>query len=143
MFKTILFLCFSFVIFNSCAAQQFFKPLPKPSALTGKFAPKAAAAVAPTTMNAFRPLVGVTAIFSDATALAGGVGVGWTHNKFDDASQAWSTQYSISGLAFLDTKAGVTGAIAFGFLDLFSIGAGYDFTTKKFALLTGITIKPF
>lgn len=142
MFKTILFLCFSFVIFNSCAAQSFFKPLPKPITATGKFAPKAVTGT-PTTMDAFRPLVGVTAIFSDATALAGGVGVGWTHNKFDDASQAWSTQYSISGLAFLDTKAGVTGAIAFGFLDLFSVGGGYNFTTKKFALLTGITIKPF
>lgn len=142
MLKTILFLCFSFLIFNSCDAQSFFKPLPKPLP-SAKFAPKATTATVPTTMNAFRPLVGVTAIFSDGTAIAGGIGAGWMHEKFDDASQAWVTQYSISGFAFLDNKAGVTGAITFGFLDLFSLGGGYNFTTKKFALITGVTIKPF
>lgn len=119
-------------------AQGFFKPLPKPMAST-----KVGVAANPNIQNNFRPLIGVTAIFSDGSSLAGGVGAGFMHDKFDDASQTWITQYSISGLAFLDTKAGITGAVVFGFLNLFSVGGGYNFTTKNFNFLTGISIKPF
>lgn len=124
------------------SAQPFFKPLAQPGSAGSKFAPRAETTT-PLIQNSVRPLVSVTAIFSDGTALAGGLGAGLFHNKFDDPSKTWVTQYSISGLLFLDNKAGITGAVAFGFLNLFSLGGGYNFTTKKFALLTGITIKPF
>jgi hypothetical protein len=132
----LLILAFAFSI--SASAQSFFKPLPRPTAST-----KLGVAANPNIQNNFRPLVGVTALFSDGTSLAGGVGAGLMHNKWDEASQSWVTQYSISGLVFLDTQAGITGAVAFGFLNLFSVGGGYNFTTQKFELLTGITLKPF
>lgn len=128
------------VISFSCTAQSFFKPLPRPSHSVGKFG-----LAADSISNSFRPLIGVSAtIMSDGSTLAGGFGAGFNHAKFDYASQSWITQYSISGLVFLDSKTSVTGGILFGLANgIFQIGPGYNFTTKQFAVLTGIGIKPF
>jgi hypothetical protein len=52
-------------------------------------------------------------------------------------------QYSVSALAFLGSNgstASVTGGLVVGFLNLFQVGGGYDFTSKKFVLLTGVGI---
>lgn len=126
---------------NSASAQSFFKPLPKPTTATGKFVPRAEVTTPGTMMNSFRPLVGITASISDGTALAGGIGGGFQHNIFDGPSNSWVTQYSVSGLVFIDTKASIIGGLAFGFLNFINLGPGYDFTTKKFVLLTGVQIK--
>lgn len=141
MIKSFLFLCLSFVIFNACDAQQFFKPLPRPGIVTGKFAPKATTTTVPSTMNVFRPVASVTASIDGGAQLAGGAGISFQHNTYDNPSNSWVTQYSVSALAFIDTKASIVGGLAFGFLNFISIGPGYSFTDKKFVLLTGVQIK--
>lgn len=142
--KLKLFILSVFVLFASAiSAQSFLKPLPLPGQ-NEKMALKMGTTAA-ITKNSFRPLIGISAtILSDGTQLAGGVGAGYTHSVWDDASQKWTTQYSISGLVFLDTKANVVGGILFGFAGgLMQIGPGYNFGTKQFALMTGVGINPF
>lgn len=136
LFISLFALCFSF----AASAQSFFKPIPLPTQ-GQKNLLKAGSATAPLIQNSIRPLVGVTASISDGTALAGGVGAGFQHNQYDEASQKWVTQYSISGLVFLDSKASVVGGLVLGFAGgLLQVGPGYDFTSKRFVLLTGIGI---
>ncbi len=133
-----LLLVFILAAFSiSANAQSFFKPLPLPGNA------KVSATANPAIQNSFRPIIGVTASITDGTQLAGGVGISYQHNKFDDQSQAWITQYSVSGLAFLDTQGSVLAGLGFGFLNLFNVGPLYNFGTKKFGIMTGITIKPF
>lgn len=126
-------------VFSLSVSAQFFKPIPKPgSTLIGS-----ATAANPLIQNNIRPVFGVTASVSDGATLAGGLGVGWQHNQWDAPSQAWVTQYSVSALAFLGSngsQADFIGGLAFGFLNFISIGPGYDFTSKKFALLTGVQV---
>ncbi len=126
-------------LFASCAHAQFFKkdPLPVHKAAVSAGAP------VPLIQNSWHPLVGVTALISDGTTLAGGLGVGFFHRTWDDPSQSWNTQYSISGLAFLDTKGSATGAIALGLFNIISVGPSYNFTTKKFGVITGVSFTPF
>lgn len=124
----------------SLSAQGLFKPLPKPD---GSYSGKMALS-GDSVMNSIRPLVGVTAIVSDGTQLAGGIGIGFQHLKFNQPSQSWIMQYSVSALAFLGsngTNATFTGGVVVGFLNLFQIGGGYDFTSKRAVLLTGIGIQ--
>jgi hypothetical protein len=132
-------LIFLMLVMASMTTQaQFFSPLAKPS-----HAVKIGAAAAPLVQNNFRPVASVTAIISDTTQLAGGFGVGFQHNKWNDPAQTWDTQYSLSALGFLGSsggKATFTGGIVFGFLNFISIGYGYDFTTKKSGFLTGVQL---
>lgn len=129
------------VALSTASTAQFFKPLPLPGAKEKL----AATAANPLVQNSFRPLVGISAtIVADGTQLAGGVGAGFQHNIFDQASQKWVSQYSISALAFLDTKANVIGGLLFGLANnLVQIGPGYNFGTKQFAILTGVGLNPF
>lgn len=124
---------------NTVFSQSMFKPLPKPSE---KLSLKAGIAN-PNIQNSIRPLAGVTAsYFSDGTQLAGGIGVGLQHNVYDQLSQTWTTQWSISGLVFIDTKASAIGGLVFGVANgLIQIGPGYNFATKQFVVLTGFGIK--
>lgn len=120
-------------------AQSLFKPLAKPSqklSLNSRIAN-------PNIQNSIRPLAGVTAsLFSDGTQLAGGIGVGLQHNVFDQLSQTWITQYSVSALVFVDTKASAIGGLVLGVANgLIQIGPGYNFATKQFVILTGFGIK--
>lgn len=128
----------------SANAQGFFKPLAKPTHQWARFSDSAVAVAAtPIIQNHFRPVASVTASISDGTQLAGGFGIGFQHNKFDAASQAWVTQYSISAIGFLGSngvKATGTAGLVFGFLNFISIGPGYDFTTKKLVFLTGVQL---
>lgn len=136
--KLKLFLLSVCVIFASTVSAQFFSPLPKPGASN-----KIGAAAVPVVQNNIRPVVGVTALTSDGTQLAGGFGIGWQHNTWDDASQAWVTQYSLSGIGFLGSnlgKATFTAGAVVGFLNFVSIGYGYDFTDKRSVLITGVQL---
>ena len=138
------------VISNTVHAQSFFKPIPKPTQ-NEMFKARAliqlsdSVAVSSTQVNmaqnSFRPVASVTASISDGTALAGGVGISFQHNTFDSPSQTWVTQYSVAAIAFLDTRASLVGGLVLGFLNYVQLGPGYDFTTKKVVLLTGVTIK--
>lgn len=120
-------------------AQTFFKPLPKPGARVSLKTGATSAAI----QNSIRPLAGVTAsLFGDGTTLAGGIGVGLQHNVFDALSQTWVTQYSVSGLVFVDNKAAVITGLVFGVANgLIQIGPGYNAQTKQFVILTGFGIK--
>lgn len=135
---------------SSVHAQSFFKPIPKPTQ-NEIFKARAliqlsdSVAVSSTQVNmaqnSFRPVASVTASISDGTALAGGIGISFQHNTFDAPSQTWVTQYSVAAIAFLDTRASLVGGLVLGFLNYVQLGPGYDFTTKKIVLLTGVTIK--
>lgn len=128
-----------FLSLASCVhSQSMFKPLAKPSGKVG-----VAGVANPNIQNSIRPLAGVTAsYFSDGTQLAGGIGVGFQHNVFDVPSQTWTTQYSISGLVFVDTKASAIGGLVLGVANgLIQIGPGFNFGTKQFVILTGFGIK--
>jgi hypothetical protein len=133
--KLFLFLCLSVVFTTSCSA-QFFKPLPRPAMLReGHFG-----LATDSVINSFRPVVSVTALLADGTQLAGGLGIGFQHNKWDVPSQAWVTQWSLSAIGFVGTNGNQitgTGGLVFGFLNFISAGGGYDFTQKKFVLITG------
>lgn len=136
MKKAVMILCLA-MLSGACSA-QFFKPLPKPGG-----ALKLGAATVPLVQNSFRPAVAVTALTSDGTQLAGGIGVGWQHNVWDDAAQAYNTQYSFSAIGFLGSTAGkatFTGGVVIGFLNFLTAGYGYDFTNKRSVLITGAQI---
>lgn len=137
-FKIIILLL---VIASGCKAQSFFKPLPKPGYTSGKFS--LAGNPADSVMNSIRPLVGVSAtILNDGTALAGGLGLGFQHNKWNQLSQTWVTQYSVSALLFIDSKGEAIPSVLLGFANgLLQIGPGYNLGTKQFTLLTGVGIK--
>lgn len=134
----LLLLSFAIIFSTACTA-QFFKPIPKPGHLAaGKFG-----LASDSVQTGFRPVVGVTAILSNGTQLAGGVGVGWQSNKWDIASQTWVNQYSISGIAFLGSNgssATISAGLVVGFLNFISLGPIYDFTSKKFGLATGVQL---
>lgn len=136
-----LLLALFVIVTASCSAQSFFKPLPKctVSYATGRFG-----LAADSTINVFRPVVGVTAAINDGTQLAGGVGAGFQHLKWDAPSQTWIPQYSISAIAFLGSNtSGTADVIAggvVGLLNFVSLGYGYDFTQKKGVFLTGVQI---
>lgn len=135
----LLLLVFSIAFSVSCSAQGFFKPLPKPGAQLKA----TATATNPLVQNNIRPVVGVTALFSDGTQLAGGAGVGWQHNKWDDPSQSWTTVYSLSAIGFLGsngTSATFSAGLVLGVLNFLSAGPVYNFNTKKFGLATGVEI---
>jgi hypothetical protein len=136
--KIKLFLLSVCVFFATACSAQFFSPLPKPGASS-----KIGAAAVPTVQNNIRPVVGVTALTSDGTQLAGGFGAGWQHNVWDDASQTWNTQYSLSAIGFLGSnlgKATFTSGAVVGVLNFVSIGYGYDFTDKRSVLITGVQL---
>lgn len=123
------------------SAQSFFKPLPKiQHGFSGFAAPK------DSSINVFRPIVGVTASVSNGTQLAGGFGVSFQHDTYDLASDTWVIKYSVSALGFLGTNGnkvtGTAGLVAGipGTAGLIQIGPGYDFTNKQLVLLTGVGI---
>lgn len=124
---------------SSCANAQFFKKDPIPSE---KLSLKVGAS-STLVENSFHPLVGVSALTSDGTTLAGGVGAGFFHKTWDDPSKSYTTQYSAAVLLFLDTKAQLTVGAAIGFLGLFSVGYGYNFAMKAGQFITGVTFTPF
>lgn len=133
----ILFLSIGFAA--NLHAQSFFKPLPKPGT---KISLKSGSTLT-TVQNSIRPLAGVTAsLFGDGTQLAAGVGISWQHLTFDTPSQTWTTQYSISGLMFLDTKAAIITGLVFGVANgLIQIGPGINWQTKQLVILTGVGLK--
>jgi len=142
----LLLLVLSVVFATSVSAQSFFKPLPKGQAYASKMS-LAVVDSSKLTMNAVRPVVALSALVSNGTQLAGGVGAGFEHLKWDQPSQSWITVYSISALAFLGTNGSSitgTGGLVFGIPGtngIVGVGPGYDFTGKQFVLLTGVQIQ--
>jgi len=139
--KYLLFL--SLIVFSFSCQAQFFKPLPKLSR-TEKFALGIAA---DSTMNAFRPVIAISATVSNGASLASGAGVGYEHLKWDQASQSWVTVYSISAIGFITTNGSSIGGTAGlvlgipGTNGLISAGPGYDFTGKQIVFITGVQIQ--
>jgi hypothetical protein len=139
--KYLLLLALIAISFSSQA--QFFQKSPVPGA-SAKFA-----AVAPTTQNFIKPIIGVTASVSNGASLGGGVGISFQHSKSNAATNSWDIQYSISGIAFLSTngtKISGIGGLIFGIPGtggLIQIGPGYDFGNKQVVLLTGVGITIF
>jgi hypothetical protein len=126
-------------------AQSPFKPKPLPT-FDKTHSLELGAASAPLTQNFWRPVVGITASVSNGSALAGGFGISYQHNKWDSASQSWAIQYAFSGVAFIGssgTKVTGIGGIVIsipGTNGIISLGPGYDFTQKQLVFLTGVTI---
>lgn len=139
-----LFLLSVCVVFASTvSAQSFFKPLPKPSHLAaGKFG-----LATDSVQTSIRPVLNISATFSDGTSLAGGAGIGVQHNKWDVTSGTWITKWSVSAIGFLGTngtKISGTAAIVFGIPGtngLVNIGPGYNLTNGVWVLATGAIIK--
>lgn len=132
----------SVLLFSMSASAQFFKPKALPTA-QNKFG---ATVTNQFVKNFFKPIIGVTALVSNGTQLAGGAGIAFQHDKFDAASNSWVISYSVSALGFLGTGGGKitgTGGLVFGIPGtggIVQIGPGYDFTNKQIVLLTGVGI---
>lgn len=136
----LLLLVFAFAFSTACTAQFFGpKPLPHPG---GKFSLSAV----DSTRNFIKPIISVSATFSNGTSLAGGVGISWQHTKPDAASNSYIIQYSVSGIAFLTTngnKIGGTGGLVIGIpgtAGMIQVGGGRDFTNKQWVGITGAAI---
>ena len=136
-----LFLLILSVVFaTSCSAQSFFgpKPVPYPG---GRFG-----LTADSTHNFFRPTVSVSATFSNGTALAGGFGIQFQHDKADAASNTWVVQYSVSAIGFLTTNGTKMGGVAGivlgipGTNGIVNVGGGRDFTNGAWVFITGASI---
>lgn len=132
----------SVLFFSMSASAQFFKPKPLPTVE----AKLGASLSNPLVKNFVKPIIGVTALVSNGTQLAGGVGVAFQHDKFDAASNSWVISYSVSAVGFLGVGGGRitgTGGLIFGIpgtAGIVQIGPGYDFTYKQIVLLTGVGI---
>lgn len=126
----------------SASAQSFFGPKALPTGGTKL----GISASNPLVQNFVKPIIGITASVSSGAQLSGGVGVAFQHDKFDNASNSWVIQYSVSGIGFLGTdgsKITGTGGLVFGIPGtngLIQAGPGYDFTNKKVVILTGVAI---
>lgn len=140
----ILSLLVAFSFSSQAQVSSIFKPLPKPRSFVSF---NGATLASDSISNSIRPIVNVTASVSNGASLAGGVGIGFQHNKWDVASQSWLTVYSVSAVGFLGTngsKITGTGAVIFGIPGtngLIGIGPGYDFTNGVWVLMTGVQIK--
>jgi hypothetical protein len=144
--KLFIIALISFTAINA-SGQSFFKPLPKMHEYLANHLSLAVVDSSDLTMNAFRPVVAISASVSNGTSLASGFGIGLEHLKWDQASQSWLTVYSISALGFLTTNGssiGGTAGLVFGIPGtngLISVGPGYDVTGKQIVFLSGVQIQ--
>jgi hypothetical protein len=139
----LLILSFSVIFSMSCSAQSFFKPLPKLSSVSaGKFGISLDSIV-----KSIRPVVVISGTVSNGASLAGGAGIGYQSNKWDPASQAYITQYSISLIGLLGTNGNqITGTAGLvigipGTNGMLAVGGGRDFTQKAWVFIPTIQIK--
>src|SRR3974390_2601446 len=101
MKRLFIFICF-LAVSSGCFAQFFGpKPLPYGSENLRMEAIRAGATLALPTKNFVRPLVDISATFSNGTQLAGGFGVGFQHDKADPASNSYAIQYQVAAMGFL------------------------------------------
>ncbi len=138
-----LVLLASVLFLSMSVSAQFFKPIPKPGHLAeGRFG-----LATDSVKSSIRPVLNISATFSDGTSLAGGAGLGFQRNRWDVASQSWVTKWSLSGIGFLGTngtKISGTAALVFGIPGtngLVNIGPGYNITMGVWVLATGAIIK--
>lgn len=106
----VLMLLASCVIIHNSMAQSFFKPVPKVKATAMRYntgnpfaAPRTALpAVAPkdSTMNAIRPILNVAAYAEPGNILMAGAGISYQHLRFDQPSQKWYCEWSVSGMGW-------------------------------------------
>jgi hypothetical protein len=134
------------LITASVNAQSFFGPLPKANVYSDKLGITVVDS-SKLSMNAFKPVVAVSALVSDGTELSGGAGVAYSHYVWDQASQSWVTIWYVGAVGFLGTtgstitgSAGIIGGIP-GTNGIIGIGPLYNLTTKKFGLATGVTLQ--
>ena len=153
--KKIMLLLLVGVLFVGAANAQFsgfFKPLPKIHSTHELLWENGKTSIATkfsldSVVKSIRPVVVLSADVSDGAQLAGGAGIGYQSNKWDDASQAYITQWSVSAIGLLGTtgsKLTGTGGIIAGIPGtngIIGIGGGRDFTQGKWVLITGVQLK--
>ncbi len=114
-------------------AQAFFKPMPKPIAGRSVIAN---AQAAPTVQNAFRPVLNIASYAIGDNSLLNGGGMSLQHLKYDEASDRWSSVWSINAVAWYKTSfsgdgqafaMGLTGGV---FNNLIMIGVGKTLTNN-------------
>ena len=136
------------LITSACSAQSgFFGPKERPYSYApapgGEF--RLGAALTPLTKNFFKPIISVSATFSNGASLAGGFGVAFQHTKADSASNSYITQWQLALIGFLTVNASKIGGVG-GFVisipgtaGMISPGIGYDFTNKGVVFITAAT----
>jgi len=132
---------------GSTYGQSIFKPVPKVA-----FHPRAfpGATLPDSTINAFRPVVGVAAFSEPGNQLMTGAGLGYQHLKWNYTTAKWEAEYSLSLLGW---AAGSVSpgpqipAFAFGpsvgfFNNLILAGWGWDVTHRQgiYFLSLGISL---
>lgn len=143
--KQLFLIVFLFTLAGNLSAQSFFKAMPKYTHRVGITEGETAAAQ-PTTMNSFRPVVGVAAYSIPDNMLMTGAGISYQHLTYNNTTLKWSSAYSISLLLYAGTSLGATAGsdavspgLMFGVLNnLVLLGGTY--VNGKFLVLTGIGI---
>ncbi len=135
----ILLTILTFLVLTNFVNAQFIGPKALPEKRINARA--LGATEAAITKNFFRPAIGITASISDGTAIAGGIGISFEHDRWNDAGQAWAPQYSLAAIAFLNSRGSFIAGVAIGVLGLINVGVGYDFVTKGAVFMPGVQIK--
>lgn len=123
--------------------QGFFKPLPLP----GSSKKMSLTASNNPIQYMIRPVASVTAITGSGAQLAGGFGISLQANQYDATSNTYITEWSAALIGFLATSgdklSGVAGlSIGIpGTNGVLQAGPGYDFTNKKFVMISGVQFK--
>ena len=146
MRKLVLLLLVGVLSFGAANAQfgGFFNPIPPPG---GKLSVSRYNLSLDTIVKSIRPVAVLSATVSDGAQLAGGAGFGYAVNKWDAASQAYITQWSVSAVGLLGTtgtKITGTGGIVVGIPGtngVVGLGGGRDFTQGNWVLITSAIIK--
>jgi len=139
-FKLILI---SLLLASSFANAQFFGPKPKPYTPGGELKWGLSTALTPATKFFVKPLISVSATFSNGASLGGGAGVSFQYCRADSASNTYVIKWAISPIAFLtvnSNKLGGVGGIVIsvpGTAGLINVGGGRDFTNNAWVFITG------
>lgn len=143
---------FSLTLFSQSKWDGFFKPVGQ-EMFFSKVKGTAGEALGTPNVWLFRPAVELSAIqlnwnkdlkgFDASAFTSAGLGVGYQHYIEVDGSPY--NNYGFNALVLLDmvptetSATGISGVLAVNALKVVSMGPGYNFTTKTFFILTGIT----
>jgi hypothetical protein len=132
-------------VFSLSCSAQFFGPKERPYTPGGELKWRLSATPTPPTKNFVKPIISVSATFSNGASLAGGFGIAFQHTKADSASNTYVTQWQAALIAFLTVNASKIGGVG-GFVvsipgtaGMISPGIGYDFTNKGVVFITAAT----
>lgn len=129
MYKQIKLILLLSILAFSVHAQNFFKPLEKPT-VHHSVIPQAVAA--PQVQNAFRPVANIASYAIPDNALMTGAGISYQHLQWNAESEKWTSVWSINALAWYKSSlAGDPNAFAYGvaggvFNNIIMLGAATD-----------------